>query len=165
MANISIGFSKPKKFMIAAWAISKWMRKPYCHAYIKMNVYGVDYVYQASHGSVHFAKYQDFLVGNEAVVEYSITVSEPVMESMKAKCIKLQGEKYSYWGVVQIAAWDTLHTFGIKASMEDRKGYFCSELVGRICVEDLKIEFEKPTYLLTPSDCDNKLGDLYAKVS
>lgn len=159
--KITVGFSKPRKFMIGAWAIEVWMRRPYCHAYIKLNVYGIDYVYEASHGSVHFAKYDEFIVGNEPVKEYQIEVSDEKFEKIKERCIALQGEEYSIFELAQIVFWDVCNNFGIKAATEDRKGYICSELVGRICADELGIQFEKPTYLLTPADVDNKLGELY----
>jgi hypothetical protein len=162
MAKLKIGLSRPKKFMLGSWAISVWMRKPYSHTYVRFNMNRADCIFEASHGSVHFSDYQKFTFGNLVNKEYEIEVSDAVMTSIKAKCLYLQGEKYSVFQIAQIMFWDTCNTFGIKAGTEDRKGYICSELVGRICVEDLKIEFDKPTWLLTPSDIENKLDTLYS---
>lgn len=161
MASIKIGFSRPKKFTIGSWAIQTWMRKPYSHTYIRIKMNGKDCVYEASHGSVHFSEYKKFAETNLVIKEYEIDVSDKTFGQIKSKCLALEGEEYSILQLSQVAFWDICNALHITAGTEDKKGYICSELVGRICVEDLKIDFDKVTWLLTPSDVDNKLATRY----
>lgn len=160
--NISIGFSKPKKFMIGAWLISVWMKKPYSHTFISFDSSNIQStVYQASHNMVHFIARNNFELTNEIVKEYKIEVTNLQKNEILRNCINLAGNKYGYLELIKILFVDIFYNIGLKVISPNSKGYICSELVGEICKHHFNIKFDKPTNLLTPSDIDNKLKELY----
>lgn len=164
MSTITIGFSKPKKFMIGSWLISKWMNQPYSHVFIKFDSKQIpSTVYHAAHGMVHFMELENFKRVNEIVKEYSITVEDSVRKEFLVRGIYLAGSKYAYDELVKIMFMDILNSLDIKIKTFDSKGYICSELVGYLMNKQLNVEFDKPLYLLRPDDIDKKLEELYGK--
>lgn len=155
MRDFYIGLSRPKKFKIGAWLISKWMRADYSHAYVRFESdrLGISSVYQAAHGMVHFREINKFHEDNETVKEYRLTVSDAKYRKIMKHCMMMCGDPYSKLELAQIVAYDVLNTLKIKAQFKEIKGYICSELAGKICMM-VGIEFSKPKFLLTPKDID-----------
>ncbi len=159
MSVIYVGLSYPKFFKIGAWLISKWINRPYSHAYIRFSKGTISStVYQASHGMVHFKTQENFLKDNITVREFCIEVTEEQKINILQHCMDLAGEKYGYLELVKIFILDILNWLKIKVpDTYDGPGYICSELVADILEQTLNVVWNKPTYLLKPSDIEEKL--------
>lgn len=163
MSKVYIGFSYPKEFKIGAKAISWWIERPYSHVYLRFESSKIpSSVYHAAHGMVHFRSLNNFLIENDIVKEYEIELSDEDRLKTLIKCMDLSGDKYGFKELGKIFISDL--TFAIckkELIWENSKGYICSELVGELCACVLKIKFEKPMFLLKPSDIDDKLHGKY----
>lgn len=159
MRPIKIGFSSPIKNMIGAELIQMWISRPYSHSFVQFTSrsLGISTVYQAAHGMVHFRELNNFTKDNKIVKEYSIDLTDEQYDKFMTLCMKLAGEPYGYKELFIIFIHDILFKVGIRLKSRDGVGYICSELVGSLCADILGIKFDKPTYLLTPSDVDRGL--------
>jgi hypothetical protein len=72
----------------------------------------------------------------------------------------LAGEKYGYVELAKILAVDIAAYAHCKIDLGDSPGYVCSGIVGKLLVEDLGIQFDRPVYLLKPSHVDDALKSL-----
>lgn len=164
--KLQIGCSVPIDFKIGAWLISWWIKKPYDHAFLVF-----DYedskpaVFQASHGMVHFQSLPNFLRDNEIIVQYELDLSYKDHTEFFDECMNLSGEPYSIRQLVVTFLHDLAQKFNVKLNSEDCPGYVCSELVGKLLIDRLGIKFNKPTYLLSPADVDDKLKELNYPIS
>lgn len=156
MNYIYIGFSYPKDFKIGAKAISIWMNKPYSHTYIRFDSSEIQStVYHAAHGMVHFMSYDRFTSTNNVVKEYKIELDDVKRSKILKYCIDIAGNPYGYLELLTILCSDIAHNLGVILPTQDGRGYICSELVGKLCIEEFNMTFDKPTHLLTPADIDN----------
>lgn len=161
MSCVYIGLSSPKDWKIGAEAIKWWTGKEYSHAYVRFeHLDERSTVYQASHGMVHFTSKDRFLGDNKSIKEFKVDLSSEQRKAFMDLCWDLCGESYSTCELAQIFAVDLLHKVGIKLTVEDQKGYICSELVGALCIDTLGMKFSKPRYLLKPQDIDEAFSSL-----
>lgn len=155
MQKIKIGFSRPRKSKIMSQLIKFWSNSKYSHVFSQFATQvNIECVYHAGNGMVHFKNLENFLKVNEIVKEYVIELTEEQHNKYLSLCINLAGEKYGYSELFKILVYDIFHTLGLSKKSHNGKGYICSELVGRLCVDILGMSFKKPTYLLTPKDID-----------
>lgn len=160
MAKIYIGFSYPNEFKIGAYAIKKWMGTEYSHVYLRFesSVEGVPTnVYHAAHGMVHFREFERFKTDNLIIKEYCLEISDADRIAALIQCMYLSGEVYGYTELGKILITDIACSLGKEITTYDGKGYICSELVGKLLVDRLKLTFDKPTFLLKPLDIEVKL--------
>ena len=164
MSKLYIGFSYPKKFKLAAYIISKWMKTDYSHVYIRFessNPIIPSTVYHAAHGMVHFIELERFKKENNIIKEYELAIDENIRIETLVNCMKLAGEKYSYIQLFKILINDVCYQLNIKNQIYDSNGYICSELVGTLLKHRLGFIFNVPCYLLKPLDIDIELGKKY----
>lgn len=157
--KITIGFSRPKKFMLGAYLIGKWIGRSYSHVFMCFDSksLGMQSVYHASHGMVHFMAKDNFLINNNIIKEYTISVTDEQYNKILKRAMLLAGIAYSNKELFKTAFYDIARTFGLKYLPSDDIGYICSELVGKILIEELGYNFEKTTCILNPADIDNAL--------
>lgn len=166
MTKIYVGFSYPKSFKPAAFVIKTWMGTKYSHVYLRFessNPKVPSNVYHAANGMVHFIEFENFKENNLIIKEYCIELSEEDRLDTLIDCMYKSAVKYGYSELFKIFLTDIAHSLGIEISTYDGKGYICSELVGKLLIDRLKLKFDKPTHLLKPLDIDLKLKE-YLKV-
>lgn len=164
MTKIYVGFSYPNKFKIGSAAIAWWMGVNYSHAYIRFESSDPSVpsnVYQASHGMCHFETFENFKKDNIVVKEYVIDVTPEVRKKTLINCMNLAGIGYGYRELVQIFLMDLANYIGRDLHFDNDPGYICSELVGKLCQDDLGMTFNKPLNILKPIDLDLALADKY----
>ena len=159
MRQVYFGFSKPTEVKIGAELIKWWTKAPYSHCYVRFvsEKLNMSNVYHAAHGMVHFREFNNFLKDNTRVVEYRVDLTEEQYNKLLARCMQLSGEGYGYLELIGIVLVDIAYKLNIPLKLNDGQGYIYSELAGILCIELLNIEFNKPTYLLTPPDVDEAL--------
>lgn len=158
MTKIYIGFSSPKKFKLGAKLIQLWQNQPYSHIYLRFESSKIQSsVYHAARGMVHFRSLENFKKENNIIKEYIIELLDEDRYKLLDHCISLCGEVYGYLELAQIFAFDICTFIGINIKFENLKGYVCSELVGQLCSDNFKIEFNKPINLIKPVDIDAEL--------
>lgn len=162
MSRIYVGFSYPVEFKIGAYAIKTWSGVDYSHVYIRFessNPKIPSTVYHAAHGMVHFREFSKFKETNLVVKEYCIEITELDRIDILSECMFLSGEGYGYIELLKIFLTDVVYTVcKHDINTSNGKGYICSELVGTLLIDKLKLTFLKPTHLLKPSDIDEKLN-------
>lgn len=159
--NIIIGFSAPNKYKLGAEAIKWWSSSSYSHVYIRFkssNPSVPSTVYHAANGMVHFRTFENFKKDNNIIKETLIEVSTEDRIDILTHCMELSGEPYGVMELVVIFIKDLTHYLGIELEAHDGKGYICSELVGKIMIEKFGYKFDKPTFLLKPTDIDEVLN-------
>lgn len=161
MAKVYIGFSRPTKFKIGAKAISWWMGTEYSHVFIVFDYQdSKSAVFHAAHGSVHFKSLHNFVSENTILKKYCTEVDQQTHDRLFDRCMELAGEDYSVLELVKIftadLCYETLHK---DIDLGNSSGYICSELVGKLLIEEFNQVFNKPTYLLKPKDIDLKLSE------
>lgn len=164
--RLAVGFSKPNKFKIGAWLISKWINKPYDHAFVAF--YYDDSkaaVFEAAQGNVHFKSLVNFINENEIVKLYPIDIAKKEHIEFFDECMNLSCEPYSIKELVNILFYDICYKLGKKITVPDCKGYICSELVGKLLIDKMNITFDKPKQLLSPADIEDKLQELHIKAT
>lgn len=160
MAIIYIGFSHPKAGKVGAELIKWWSARPYSHVYIRFDSVQIpSTVYHAARGMVHFLATTNFVSQNIVVKEYGIELSEEKKLAILKYAISLCGQRYSSETLFKIFILELSRYINLVPKFYDSKGYICSELIGKICKDHLNIEFDKPTYLLTPANIDEKLAE------
>lgn len=166
MKTIHIGFSAPRKWMPGAAAISWWTGNPYSHTYLRFEYCDSrDAIFHAAHGSVHFMSVGNFQRDNRSIKEYIIEVSPQLHDQLFDQCMDLAGEKYSVMELVNILISDiAFQTFKKEIKTYNNRGYICSELMGQLCQDQLKLSFNKPLFLLKPSDIDRALSNNFPVV-
>lgn len=161
---VYVGFSRPIKSNPVSSMIAWWMRRPYSHVYLRFESSNPSFpstVYHAARGMVHFLTFERFLASNYVVVEYKLDVSAEQKLQILTAAIKLCGEKYSYFELLQITFCDLVYRlFKVELLAKDAPGYICSELVGKMLANVLHVAFDKPLSILKPSDIESKLSSL-----
>lgn len=156
MKKLYIGFSSPNSWMPGAALIQMWQRTDYSHCYLRFydESLGLNIVYHAAHGMVHYVEHENFKSTTIIRKEYEIELSNNDEWLTRWECAKLAAQPYGHAELAKIVLHDIANYFGIKTDFKDGRGYVCSELMGKLCVDRLKIEFKKPKHLLTPRDID-----------
>ncbi len=164
--KIYIGFSSPIKKMIGAELIKFWSETDYSHVYLRFEYQNSkDVIFHAAHGLVHFKSVANLLKENKIIKEYEIEVNCTKHELFFDECMEISGEPYSKCQLIKIFVSDVIFKLTSKVvSFNDSKGYICSELVGKLCIDELGLKFDKPTFLLKPLDIDLKLQEVYGKI-
>jgi hypothetical protein len=167
MAKVYIGFSYPKEFKLGAASIAWWIEKSYSHVYLRFEyLNSKDAIFHAAHGMIHFRSVDNFKRDNDVIKEYEIELTQLEHDNFFDDCMDLAGEVYGTIELPKILISDiVLHAFNREIRWKNGKGYICSELVGKFCIEKLKIAFNKPVFLLKPSDIDSALEGRYALVA
>ena len=159
MIKIHVGFSRPKKSLPGAVAISKWMNRPYSHVYVGIEFKGVSLVFHATGKMLHFLHSDRFHSVNTTVKKYELNLTPKQSSVIFLRCVELAGVKYGFIELAKIVIADTVFALtGKSITFSDSKGYICSELVAEI-VATLGIKFDKPLHLIKPSDVDKALED------
>lgn len=168
MQKIIIGFSSPNKWKIGAEAIKMWTASDYSHCYIRFVSSDPEIpsnVYHAASGHVHFVTYENFLKTNRTVKEYHLDVTPEERKKILIKCMKLSFTGYGTIELVKIFGLDILHFVGINnVNTKNSKGYICSELISEVLAEKFNLKFDKPQYLLKPSDIDKSLKQRFTAI-
>ena len=157
--KICIGFSRPSSFKIGAKLIAWWTDSLYSHVYVRFEYQlSKSAIFHAAHGMVHFKSPFNFQKNNIIVKEYSFEVDSFEHDEIFDDCMELAGESYSKITLAKIFLSDIIFNItGKVINLGDSPGYICSELVGKICTDRLKISFNKPLFLLKPSYIDTGL--------
>lgn len=155
MRTVVVAFSKPKKNLIGAQAISWWTGRPYSHVLLVTysNAFQSSLVYHAAHGMVHFMSEENFLKTNTIPKAYELQVTEEQYTRIMKHCINIAGSSYGYIELLKIFIGDVAHKFNIDFKFANSRGYICSELLGSV-LSELQIAFNKPQHLLSPGDID-----------
>lgn len=159
MGKAYVGFSYPKEFKIGAKAIAWWTGANYSHVYLRFESSKIpSSVYHAAHGMVHFRSLDNFSKDNYIIKEYEIELDEDSRLKTLIRCMNLSGEKYGTKELLKIFISDLAFAIcGKVLVFKDSRGYICSELVGELCRDILGINFQKPLFLLKPTDIDLEL--------
>jgi len=140
MANLIIGFSKPKKwFEPFSWLIRLVTSSPFSHAYIKFYSQSYDrtLIYQASGLKVNFIGQPMFDSSELTVAEFTIPITDDALESTVQYAIDRCGSSYGILQILGFGAVLFMRTFGKKIQNPLYSGdtYVCSELVSDILIE------------------------------
>ncbi len=165
MSEIIIGFSRPRSF----WAPFSWLIRafdgftPYSHTYIKVRSvkYERTLIYQASHTLVNFMG--EIAFNDEALVirEFKLQVSDDAMKRVMTFAIDSAGLPYDLKSVFGLAIVKIARLFGKRiASPFNGKGFFCSELVGAILVEQIGARVYLSLSTMTPRDIYEALASM-----
>lgn len=133
MEKIIIGFSRPKKWKIFAWAIMKAYDIPYDHVYIRFhsNYYIRDVIYQASSTMVNFMSPVIFKEENIIVKEFELDISDENKKNLVGFAMDNAGRPYGIKQCLGLAIVRICEFFGknIKNPFSDgNKTYICCEL-------------------------------------
>lgn len=152
--KIYIGFSSPtSKFVPFAWAIQAIEKRPYDHAYIRMQEPMNDewMIFQASKQMVNMYHLSWFLKSNEVIKEYEIDCTDLQYKELWAFAMKTLGTPYSIKQVLAIFLRKLFH-FSPKA-IDGEAGEVCSELAARVAVI-MGLIIDEEFDFITPSDLD-----------
>ncbi len=163
MKRIFIGLSSPNTFKITSELIKIWDQTEYSHAYVRFEgneATGMpSTVYHAAHGMVHFREFEKFKKDNDVIKEYEFQIEDKKKSSILVYCVDLAGDVYDYLDLLMIVKSDISKKLGFDVSTYDGPGYICSELVGKILINEFNFQFSKPTHLLTPKDISESLDN------
>ena len=163
MRKVTVVLTYPRKCLIGAKAISWWIGKPYSHAaaVITSDGLGLDLVYHAAQGMVHFMSGDNFKTINNTIVSIELTLTDEQYKKLLVRCISLAGQPYGYLELAKILINDITHRLGFSFKFKDSRGYICSELLADL-LQELGFVFNKPLYLVTPDDIE-KAAIVYGK--
>jgi len=155
MEQITIGFSKSKKFLpIGSWLIKSYMKTPYSHVYLKFHSQSLDrtLIYEAVGGGVRFIGTKVWQKHAVEVKSYTIDIEKINQIKLIQFCVDNAGIDYGFSQNLGVAI---AGVFNLKKN-PFYTGLNCSETIGEILkLEGYKIE--KDVNLLTPLDIDNIL--------
>lgn len=161
MEKIIVGFSKPKKFKLFAFAIMSAYKIPYDHVYVtyRSNSLDRDIIYQASKLMVNFVGTEVFYSENTMVAEFEISVPADKRIALMQFMIDNAGKPYGFMNALGLGIARIFKYFGktIHNPLGDgSKSWVCDEIVGQI----IKMcGYQLPQLLddLTPLDLYNYL--------
>ena len=156
--KIYIGFSRPTaKFAPFAWAIQAIEKRPYDHAYVRMQEPKNNQwmIFQASKTMVNMFSIPWFLHANIVIKEYEIECSSEHYAKLWKFAMDNLGVPYSTKQIIGIFLRKIFH---IKQILPDgTSGEVCSELAARVCkIMDIPITEDLDS--ITPSDLDELLS-------
>jgi uncharacterized protein YycO len=158
MRKILIGFSTPKKFKIGSQLIKLFEGTEYSHVYIGMqpslnSKLPFTKVFEASYGDVHCLTYASFKEQNKIMHEYILEVEDEVYFG-SANWLWSQLQKpYAFNQLLKIG-------LGITIGKKGDNSYICTELVGRMLKNYLKIELHKSLDYIGMKDMKNIIEGL-----
>lgn len=131
MEQIIIGFSRPKKFKLFAWAIMKTLGTNYDHVYLKFHSESLerDIIYQASKMMINFMGSQVFDSDNIIVKEYELDITPENKKAMMQFAIDNAGKPYSFKEIIGFAYVKINALFGRAVSNplgDGTNAYVCS---------------------------------------
>lgn len=151
MRNVIVGFSRPKRWNLLSWLIMKVQKANYSHVYIKFYSPSLDreIIYQASGLQVNF-------IGSKLFNEHHVTVHEfqfPVSDESHTNAMRFAVDKAgSPYSIKQLFSILLYLATGKVYFRDGRSAYVCSELIGQMLTEDLKIPVNKDLDLVVPRD-------------
>ena len=165
MANIIIGFSKPKtRFAIFAFAIKRFESTEYSHCYIKFKTFsGPPLVCQASKGMLNFMSPKAFDMHNIIVKEFSLDIPFEQLTQIKIKSIEKAGLPYSIKQIIGIV-FARIFKLKVNPFDTDENTFVCSEWVGQV-LKSIGAELDKDLSLLTPKDIYKYLEKHYGNIN
>jgi uncharacterized protein YycO len=153
-------FSKPKKFKIGAWLISKFLNKPYSHTYLEYySAYHDENIFYESRGVGvrHFG--QNEHDKNYCVThKYEIFVTNTQKKDGMKFLLNISGTKYPFMQNVGIFIHRVLQKFGINIKNPWTKGINCSELVSYYLSHYTDFKMNIDQNLVTPRHVDEFLS-------
>ena len=165
MEKLIIGFSKPKKFKIFAWAIMKGYNIPYDHVYVRIHSdkYDRDLIYQASRMMVNFMSPALLEEENIIVAEFELDITTENKIKLMQFAIDNAGRNYGVKQAIGMA-WVRINELCSKIVKnpykDDGATYVCSELVSFVLEEVSDLKIDKDTDDMTPLDVYNVVKDL-----
>jgi len=141
-----IATSSPINWKLGAEAIKFYQKTNFSHVLIIKD----DLVYQASHGLVHSAYIDNFLLGNKIINFYEVPDNIVDMEFVH----KQLGKEYS---IEQLILLPILRLVKAKWSGNGDQKFICSEFVGKA----LKLDWVGE--LTTPKEIDDYLRQTWLK--
>lgn len=170
METVTIGFSKPNKFKLFAFAIMKGLGIPYSHVYVKFYSSKFDrfLIYQASHTTVNFCSVPIFEKNNAVVKEFPVQMTPDQFVSMLKFAIDNCGKPYGFKNILGLTYVRIMELLGkkVKSPFSDNdRTYVCCELVGAILnnfiEKDLKLDLNN----ITPKDIYIHMERQYGKIT
>jgi hypothetical protein len=163
MNSIIIGFSKPKKFKLFAWAIMKGYNIPYDHVYIKFHSdsYERDLIYQASGLAVNFMSVDIFNSINDVVQEFTFPITDDNKKAMVQFCIDNVGKPYGFKDILGLAWARVLELCGKKVNNpvnDGQNSWVCCELGAYVLETFVGKDIPEQLNDITPLDLYNYLS-------
>lgn len=147
MANIVIGFSRPKsKLAIIAHIIRLCEgRTPYSHVYLKWHSESLnrDLIYEAKGSGINFTSPIHFNEHVVVVKEFLIEVSEETKLKIMQYAIDNAREKYGVLQILGIGMVRLLRKLGINVKNPFTAGMVCSELAGVVLNNFVGVKVEE----------------------
>jgi len=150
MKYITIGFSRPKgkKFPIFSWGIRFFQGwTDYSHVYLKFssNSLDRDIIYQASGTQLNFMGSKIFEDHAHMIEEFVLEINDTDYRSLLQFCIDNAGKPYSIRDILAILLKS-------RKLLDNESGFVCSNLMGYILQNYLKITLNKDYEMYTPKD-------------
>ncbi len=170
MANITFGFSRPKKFKILSWIIMKSTKVPYSHVYIKLysEKYGRFLIYQASSTMVNFMNIETFKDHTNVIHEVDVSIPDETRNNIMRFAIDHCGQPYGVKELLGLGIVLLASSVGktIKNPFSNKNTWVCAGLVSEIIKEHLKsiVELESDPEDMTPKDVYEVLVKYNSKV-
>lgn len=164
MKAITIGFSKPVKWMPFSWLIQTAYDIPYDHVYIRVNLaeIGSDLIFQASSSMVNFMGPIEFASKNVTLNEFQVEMTDANKQAMMKEAFALVGTPYGVkecfgLALVKIASWfgkSIKNPWATSVQTSD----VCSQLVSQFLVTYAGMTLPKLPADMTPLDVYNFLS-------
>lgn len=171
MGNLIVGFSRPKKFKLFAWAIMKAYGIDYDHVYVKFHsdTYDRDIIYQASSTMVNFMSNKIFDENNITVAEYTVAIPDDKQKALIQFAMDNAGKPYGILDCVGLAAIrlaDLLFHKKIKNPFGDGgKTYVCCELGAYILEEFANLQIKYDLDSINPKELRSAMDELSRPVN
>jgi hypothetical protein len=158
MKKVVIGFSRPKKCSLLSKLIMKVQGTPYSHIYVKFYSASLnrELIYQASGLQVNFVGSIFFYDHHIAVKEFELEISDEVHLEALRFAVDKAGTPYSIKQLFSILAYMLT---GKLLFRDGREAYVCSELIGEMLAEKIKITINKDLDIVIPKDIYNILSE------
>lgn len=153
--KLIIVFSRPKKFKLFSWLITKIEGTKFSHVSVKFksDKFNRVLVYQASHLRVNFFEGSNFDLQNETLHEFVIEMNEKSYTDLITFAIDNAGMPYGMTQIIGILYIKLFNLLGIKVSnpfLNGRKEYICSEIVAEILNKYADLTFKSDLDTITP---------------
>lgn len=158
--KIYIGFSCPTgKFEPFAWAIKAVEKRPYDHAYVRIQepMNNQWMIFEASKQMVNMFSVPWFTHSNKTIKEYEIDCTDELYKELWKFCMDNLGVPYSLTQILGIFFEKLFH--GKQDFPNGASAEICAELAARVC-KMLGIPITEDMDSITPSDLDSLLGSM-----
>ena len=133
---VEILFSRPKKWSLASQIVKWALGTPFSHVCLKIesSFYEREMVYEASAGSVHAEKFENWEKKNEIWDRFAIVVPAERKKEIIQFSIDYLRYKYGFWSLIAIWLEDK---FGLKVPFgaDGNQKFICSEFTF-LCLRD-----------------------------